>query len=265
MLPLYCLKPCPTCGQVGQGTRAKPGNSVRCESCRTMRRVPHDRPMFGPDDPRASRPLRGRPLTAGNPYRFEPQRGTVPAVPEQVYEPAYFGPGKVRRELDGDLSTLRLRKDPNPNYGPLDDDEDETKTSAPDSIDPLVMLTERILAKARQRSEERHPRAQESAPIDTRTVTPRIYRPCETCQNEGIRNRNGTYPAAIVQVEVIANTARECVQAWLCKDHARMVRDEANSSEYGFRIIDRTPLNSPAPSPVSEPPRSAVRRRPRRR
>jgi hypothetical protein len=35
-----------------------------------MRRVPVDRPEYGRDDPRATRPARGRPLEPGNPHRF---------------------------------------------------------------------------------------------------------------------------------------------------------------------------------------------------
>jgi hypothetical protein len=80
MLPLFELSECQTCGHEHQGTRAKAGNSVACAGCGTMRRVPTDRPTAGPDDPRATRPVRGRPLKAGNPWRYqaedEPSRPT---------------------------------------------------------------------------------------------------------------------------------------------------------------------------------------------
>lgn len=70
MLPIYLLAPCNTCGYDSQGTRAKGGVSVQCTVCRTMRRVPMDRPLDGPDDPYATRPSRGIPLPKGHPWRF---------------------------------------------------------------------------------------------------------------------------------------------------------------------------------------------------
>lgn len=83
MLPLIRLPECQNCGTHDQGTRAKGGNSVRCSGCGTMRRVPHDRRTWGEDDPRATRPQRGRPLRPGHPYRFRPgNRAGAPTRPE---------------------------------------------------------------------------------------------------------------------------------------------------------------------------------------
>lgn len=79
MLPLIRLPECPHCGTKNQGTRAKAGNSVRCTGCDTMRRVPMDRRTYGDDDPRATRPVRGKPLQPGHPYRFQPGNTSGPA------------------------------------------------------------------------------------------------------------------------------------------------------------------------------------------
>lgn len=80
-LPLIQLPDCPHCFTSGQGTRAKGGNSVRCAGCGVMRRVPGDRRTHGTDDPRASVPVRGRPLKPGHPYRFQPGDTAGPRRP----------------------------------------------------------------------------------------------------------------------------------------------------------------------------------------
>lgn len=80
-LPLIQLPDCPHCHMSEQGTRAKGGNSVRCIGCGTMRRVPMDRRMTGPDDPRANVPVRGRPLEPGHPWRFQPSNQAGPRRP----------------------------------------------------------------------------------------------------------------------------------------------------------------------------------------
>ncbi|GAA1124323.1 hypothetical protein GCM10009663_74120 [Kitasatospora arboriphila] len=59
LLPVFVLPTCATCGHDTQGTRAKPGGTVRCTRCKTMRRVPMGRPLFGPDDPTATVPHPG--------------------------------------------------------------------------------------------------------------------------------------------------------------------------------------------------------------
>jgi hypothetical protein len=87
MLPIVSLAPCATCGQSNQGTRARGGNSVPCSNCGTMRRVPMDRRLIGPDDPRAQPPAaRGRPFADGNPYRLRP--GEMPARAAVAARPA---------------------------------------------------------------------------------------------------------------------------------------------------------------------------------
>jgi hypothetical protein len=59
---------------MNQGTRAKAGSSIACWDCDIKRWVPVDRPTQGLDDPFAIRPVRGRPLQPGHPYRFTSQQ-----------------------------------------------------------------------------------------------------------------------------------------------------------------------------------------------
>lgn len=120
MLPLIRLPECPHCGTKNQGTRAKGGNSVRCSGCGTMRRVPMYRRTMGDDDPRATRPVRGRPLPPGHPWRFQPgNRAYAPARPAsapRTGSPA-ARPGKPGKSPTSGMDTLkelisRLAKNP---------------------------------------------------------------------------------------------------------------------------------------------------------
>jgi hypothetical protein len=98
MLPLHAFTECATCGHRRQGTRAKAGSSVRCTGCGTMRRVPADRPTSGPDDPRATVPIRGRPLRPGNPWRIPPGRQSPRTAPARPPAPARrAGPAAARQ------------------------------------------------------------------------------------------------------------------------------------------------------------------------
>jgi hypothetical protein len=111
MLPIFLLAPCAVCDYSGQGTRAKGGNSIRCAECGVMRRVPVDRPTAGPDDPRASRPQRGRPLKPGHPYRFRqdtPQGGQGASVRPSA-APAYR-PAPAARAAASSAPTLPRRR-----------------------------------------------------------------------------------------------------------------------------------------------------------
>lgn len=115
MLPIYRLDQCAACGYRDQGTRAKGGNSVGCAECGTMRRVPVNRPTTGRDDPRATRPARGRPWKSGNPYQFSEQPA-APAAPAQrsrpapVTRPRTKAPAPTPRPARGSLTGPKMRE-----------------------------------------------------------------------------------------------------------------------------------------------------------
>ena len=231
-LPLFALDPCPHCGIRNQGTRAKPGNAVRCAGCKAMRRVPSDRPTAGADDPRATRPARGRPLAPGNPTRFQPEPSAGPKpAPKQPAAPARPRPATVQ--------PVRDRVQPPRRPAPV---RAEVEPDAPGrtNADALIELMSAFLPA------HLRPGVQPAAPAAVRAAAPApAFRPalvapvtrrpkparaarempefvpyisCDKCVEEHYRNEHGVYPGAVAQIGVWVNDKANG-QAYVCTKH----------------------------------------------
>lgn len=229
MLPIFALSPCNACGHKHQGTRAKGGSSVRCAGCRTMRRVPADRPTFGPDDSQASVPQRGRPFPPGHPYRFQasddpPAPRTAPArqalsepprAPRQAPQTARRTVPAARPAPAGGASLADLFKV----FAP------QVRPAAPAPVRPRP-LPDRPTTPARSRPPVRSmPRAVNQYPEFAQ------YRPCEQCREENRRRADETYPPSVARISVWVED-KPCGDAYVCADHFEYFQGLAQTQRF---------------------------------
>lgn len=254
MLPLISLPDCPHCGQENQGTRAKGGNSVRCAGCGTMRRVPMDRRTWGDDDQWATRPVRGRPLKPGHPYRFQPsteprQPRPAPAPRPRQSEPEP-APTPVRRSAPAPASKPATRPVSRP-----------ASSSSPTLTTALQALFRPQVTAPTPRQAPRVPRTpavtvdiprNPGAPVrkptipESQSLRPFVpYRACEHCVIDKIKDDDDTYPAAVIRIkgwrgERVVGTADICV--YHLSEFHKMTQTQA---DFRIAVIER-------PGPVSE-------------
>jgi len=252
MLPIFALSPCNACGHQGQGTRAKGGSSVRCAGCRTMRRVPADRPTTGPDDQQASVPQRGRPFPPGHPWRFQasddppaprtaPARRTLPKPPRAPRPTPRQAPQTARRPTPAAPVT------------PV------TGTSFADLLRgfasrgrPAVPVPSRPrpdvpTTPARSRPPVRSmPRAVNRYPEFPQ------YRPCEQCREENRRGADQTYPPSVARISVYVED-KPCGDAYVCADHFEYFQGLAKTQQFTRVHILELPTGRTQPSGYVNP------------
>lgn len=244
MLPLVCLPECATCGTDNQGTRAKGGNSVRCSGCGTMRRVPMDRREVGPDDQRATRPRRGRPLEPGHPYRFQPSTEPRPAPATTTPSPPARERQRPAQSPQRPIPARRPEPAPRPAGVSLASliqtmlsNRPATSSATGTPRRPAVAQPRRPAPAAPAVEPARSPaaplrRPAATAPKRRTAFTP--YIPCEHCVIDRKKRLNGQYAAAVAKIGAWMNDQPAGI-AYVCPDHLahfeKMARDN-----YEFRI-----------------------------
>lgn len=253
-LPLLLLPACAQCGHTGQGTRAKAGNSVRCKGCRVMRRVPVGRPVAGPDDPRAGRPMRGDPFTGPDdprrgpgvprPGQLNPDGRPRPAKPQNVPSrgrpaPApqspFTGRGSVRRDPVAHI----------PNTPEEDLDE------YPGTEETIRRFTERFQTDRKKRpAPSPAPRTEPPgvfiAPATNQVMAsdsplefslPPVYMACSECAATHQKNEKGIYNQAGIYIRVWdAATGNLVAESNMCRIHYReFIRHAGTHPEYRYR------------------------------